>query len=106
METKPRIVLQERHSTAANTTFISSQFNDLSARANRQDELDDSYVSVVPKQMSGVTVNKNRLIINREKVHQIPEVHESLQRSSGESGGSQATAKFECNPSARSPNDQ
>ena len=63
-------------------------------------------MSVVPKQMSGVVENKHKLILNREKVHQIPEVHESLQRSSGESGGSQATAKFESNPSARSTVDQ
>ena len=49
--------------------------------------------------MSGVVENKHKLILNR--VHQIPEVHESLQRSSGDSGESRVTAKFECNNSTR-----
>ena len=55
-------------------------------------------MSVVPKQMSGVVENKHKLILNREKVHQIPEVRESLQRSSGDSGESRVTAKFESEP--------
>ena len=45
--------------------------------------------------MSGNAENKHRLILSREKVHQIPEVHEILQRSSDESGESKPTAKFE-----------
>ena len=57
-------------------------------------------MSVVPKQMSGVVENKHKLILNREKVHLIPEVRESLQRSSGDSGESRPTAKFESDTSA------
>ena len=60
-------------------------------------------MSVVPKQMSGVVENKHKLILNR--VHQIPEVHESLQRSSGDSGDSRPTAKFESDPSTRNESD-
>ena len=45
--------------------------------------------------MSGFTDSKHRLILSREKVHQIPEVQETQQRSSGDSGESKITAKFE-----------
>ena len=45
--------------------------------------------------MSGFAGSKHRLIHSWEKVHQIPELKEILHRSSGDSGESRPTAKFE-----------